>query len=70
MPLSTDTNFTVGKRSSTPENTRLARIRAFDRYIIAEPIASLRSSSCDGHGDVPNQVIDVSLAPMWKFTGM
>ena len=45
-------------------------MRAFDRYIIAEPIASLRSSSSDGHGDVPNQVIDVSLAPMWKFTGM
>ena len=39
------------------------------RYIIAEPIASLRSSSSDGHGDVPNQLIDVSLAPMWKFTG-
>ena len=46
----------------------MASIRAFDRYIIAEPIASFRSPSSAGHGDVPYQLIDDSLAPMWKFT--
>ena len=37
---------------------------------IVEPIASLRSGSSDGHGDVPNQLIGVLLPPMWKFTGI
>ena len=33
------------------------------------PMASLMSSSCDGHGYVPKKVMVVRLAPMWKCTG-
>ena len=69
MPDSTDTIFKVGWRSSTPEKMRLASTRALVRYIMAEPMASFWSSPCDGHGDVPNQPIELSLAPMWKLIG-
>src|SRR5688500_17899794 len=45
-----------------------AMTRALDRYIIDEPSASLRSSSSEGHGESPNHVIELWLAPMWKLT--
>ena len=49
---------------------RLAITPAFDRYIIAEPIASFVSRSCEGHGVIPNHDIVSEDAPMWKFTGI
>ena len=44
-------------------------VRKFEIITINDPIASLRSSSNDGHGMLPNQLIDEALPPMWKFTG-
>ena len=45
-------------------------VRKFEIITPSEPSASFRSSSNDGHGMLPSQLIDVALAPMWKFTGM
>src|SRR4051794_31546289 len=69
MPLSTETNFRVGNRSSSPEVIRLQITRALEMNIIVEPTASLLSADIDGHGEEPNQSMLASLAPMWKFTG-
>ena len=69
-PLSTDTTWSVGCRSSTPDSSRFPMVRKFEIITSSEPSASLRSSSSEGQGMLPSQLIDVLLAPMWKFTGM
>ncbi len=48
---------------------RLAITLALEKNIITPPITSLFSIDCEGQGEVPNQAIESSLAPMWKLTG-
>ena len=50
VPLSTDTIFSSGKRSSIPEQMMLTTTRALPMNRSVPPMASLVSSSWDSHG--------------------
>ena len=69
MPLSTETKFSFGKRSRSPEVIRLRMTLALLMNIMVPPTASFASGCSEGHGVSPYQLIVLSLAPMWKFTG-
>ena len=49
-PLSTDTIFSVGCRSSMPLKMMFVTTRALPMKSSVPPMASLVSSSCDAHG--------------------
>lgn len=64
IPPSTETNFNLGKRSSSPETIRLQMILALLMNIIVEPIASFDFDCRDGQGELPYQLAVASLEPM------